>query len=333
MKYFAYIQDLKLKDIVRIYNVVNSLTMYAKRIYSGLWEEALNKSFLHILHNYDENKGDLENYAIRIVKTIELNKYRYESENDTALNLTLDKISYDAYNELDTMEFEEEQELSTDVQECVRVLVPKFIKDQKVFNLLKPEKAKVDLKELRNTFSDEVILKALSILSNNFTEEVEYLKNLSLQKHLYKLDMNRWEKERDEFVSYAEEYNGILAWRGSPKSSRMFYRLNVRELIDNVVNHFHGKDGLAHRVIGGVDVYMSLSGFITFDYESIREQVEREIINYIAAMVREIKFIRYEKGEYAWVSSVHKITYAIEIKAFGEVIKVHLKKMVSKKIK
>lgn len=331
MNYFDYAQEHGIYKTMQIFNEVQSLKGYAISVYKNLWEDALDKSFFHILENYDENSGyDLSHYAIRVVGTILLNKYNNEIEHETSLTAAMDKKSYETkgLNPLEVLLEKEEEEVSNHVNSCVEYLLPYFLQDYKFFKSRKSEDRKLSYTGLFDKFSESTVYKAMSTLLEKYGDAIEYLYEVKQKCTVRNYPENRYESFLDTMVEYQTMFRNVLIYKKlSRKSKKYFYSIDLKNLKNSILNAFYEKD-MYKREVGELTFYCSLSGSIVSSIEDLLNCLENELVGYIVSKCK-VKVVLYDRGATLLVSSSKEIEKVI-LNIFGIDFPFELKRVVAK---
>lgn len=333
MEYFRYADSLDSAMLMNIYTTVRGLENYAKSIYKGLWEDALDEAFFHIIRHYNSDFGaDLEHYATKVIRTIKLNKYSKEIEHDTALTTALDKKSIEDSNgsPLEIL-LEKEEEILKSEKDCREYLTPYFIHDYKFFKSRKSEDRKLSYKDLFKKFTAETISNTMFYLVNTYQEGMERMLQLCRSCHFRKFPADRYLKSMDTVVEYLGELNGIVMYHQmATKQFKYFYYLNIEELINNLVDVFYC-DSSHSLVVEGLEVYCDLSGTLVIGIEELKDCLESELVGAILARVSRLKVVKYEKGKSILLTSPKKDDRDIIFEIFQRNVTIHLRRVVAKK--
>ena len=145
MDYFSHALALKRSNpylAYRAYHLLyeTDLRWYARKIYNSRAEDALDAAYIHILRNYDDDKGDLEHYATTVVGTINLGVYKNEIVHDEVTELALNQTAYEAggNDPYDIIMSRGDNTDSSSVDKCVEYMLPYMIRD---FRFFKSKKA------------------------------------------------------------------------------------------------------------------------------------------------------------------------------------------------
>lgn len=331
MNYFNYAKSYSGYKAMRVYQEVQKLKGYAISIYNGAWEEALDMSFFHILDNYDEESGnDLSHYAIRVVGTILLGKYKHEIEHETSLETTLTKkaVSEDSSNPANIVV--KEDEVSIDVQTCIRYLLPMFIQDYKFFKSKKPEDRKLTYNGLFSMFSYDAIVEAMNTMISLYGDDMEYLYDLKRNSHYRSFTDDRYKSSMDTAIEYTCTFKNIVIYKKlqNKATNRLFYVFNIEKTINNLIRQIYTEKGVRH--LGDMSVYCTLSGNLVTSKEELRANLERELIGAVLSRFNFFRVACYEKGKSMVLTSSKKQNHSFFLNIFGEEVEVYISEVVSK---
>lgn len=318
MNYFDYTKNLDVERSLRIYHVVQGLSAYAKTIYKGYWSDALDKSFFHVLDNYDESSGgSLEHYAIKVVNTIMLGRFTHELAHDTSLEIEVDKKSIDvaSSNPLHILIDREEEAYTNDLNACIQYLIPNFTQDYKFFMDKKPESRKCSYDKLFEKFSYTVVEKATNYLADKYGKEMEKLGEVRKTCKYRNFPKDRYLLSMETSIEYMGMFRGTLLYRSTNKRTvRHFYMLNIRKMLDYVVKRYYeNEDSTSMIWIDGTGVYCTLSGQIVIGREELENILENEIIGATLARISTLKVVVYERGESIILSTAKEINLGMTI--------------------
>lgn len=336
MYYFDYVKDVDASKALKIYETVNGLKGYAMSIYKGLWEDALDKAFFHIIDNYDESSGDLEHYATKIVGTILLNKYAHEVEHETSLTTALDQKSLEEVgkNPLDIIMLKEDTTQSSDLDRCMEYLIPMFVRDFKFFKTKKSSDRKLSYSGLFQKFSERTVASAMISLVDKYGEDMEYIYNLSKNCRMRSYPDDRYLKSIDSSIEYLGVFNNVLLYKClSRKVKKLFYSFNIRENVTTLIDVFYSsEDSIGKRIIGSSEVYCTLSGKVVTSPDELYDCIERDIVGSLLAKMPHFKVVQYEKGEKLILSSPKDTSYGLVLDVFGKEFSTGIRKIVSKRV-
>lgn len=157
MKYFARAQTKKpsLSELVNARVEVDSLTGYARAIYGQSSDEALSKTFHHILDNYDPAEGELNRYAKVVCKTVGRSAW------STAREVSVEDENLIKYADNSTNSHE------PSVEDCLDVLAGKVFADLAFFQTGDSSLRKFKYTDIFSQFSTEVVLSAWEEIRTN----------------------------------------------------------------------------------------------------------------------------------------------------------------------
>lgn len=331
MNYFKYAKSYNGYRAMRIYQEVQNLKGYAISIYKGLWEDALDMSFFHILENFDENSGcELSHYALRVVGTILLGKYNHEIEHETSLETNLNKksVEEDLFNPAHEI-LDIEEGVSVDIQECVRYLLPMFIQDYKFFKSKKSEDRKLAYTGLFNMFSYETINESMDLMVKLYGEDMDYLYNLKRNCHYRNFSEDRYKDSMDNSIEYECFFKDVLIYKKlQVKSRKVFYLFNIKDAVDSIIQTYY--QGKCSREVGDLTVYCTLSGNLVTSTEELRVVLERELVGAVLSRFSYFKVVCYEKGKSIILSSTKELEHGFTLDIFNQDFKIPIRELVSK---
>lgn len=332
MKVFNYLSSGKgIQETYEIYKAVRALKNYAMSIYGSGWEDALDASFFHILEKYDPSKGDLENYTIRVVKTIRLNKNKKEVADDDQTMIGLDLKSAKEYdkNEIDLV-FEDN--ISDDMTYCLRDMLSLFLKDYKFFVSQNIKDRKMDYSGLFKKYSVEVIGETKRYLTSKYKEEVEKFVEFAKNSNIRKFNAQRYEKSIDGSAEYVNEINGIVILKRKRSShSRSLYKVPLRDVINNLLELYYGCDECGVLCIEGITAYLTLSGNVVDSIEDLKDELELELIGSLLSRTS-LKVVRYAKGDEIIFSRTKDNQYDVVFSVFDSNFTVSFDRVVAKEV-
>lgn len=330
MRVFDYLPSpMSCGDQLRVYNAVMDLKQYARKIYKNGWEDALDAAFFHIINHYNPEYGELEHYAITIVKTIDLSKYQKESPSDDMVTIGLDEKSY-----IDHMaDAIEEVEPSSDLVRCMYDLAPYFIKDFKFFCSKQSKDRKLKYTDIFKTYQPAVVGQAMVRLKGLYEDEVRTFLGYSKMTNIHSFDKDRYRKSIDESIIYAGKLNDtVLAKRKRGSHSKKIWQADLRKVLDLLYNTFYSvPDKYGCVEVEGRTFYMSISGKVVEGYETLMEMVETELVGSILSRTS-LKVFLYEKGKELLLTSTKDDQYDVVLDLFGESIVVSFKLLAIKEV-
>lgn len=319
------------KELFEIYEVVWSLENYAKKIYKGGWEDALDAAMFHIIRNYDVNKGDLSNYAIKVVKGICYNKYRKEVPYEYLSDLPDSEM--ETTEVVDDMNMEDDNGDKQDIAECIAFLSPYFIEDFKFFTSMCKHDRKKSYPGLFERFTYQTIKDAISYLKDNYSEQVKEFHAARISRSKKRYDADKVNRSMADGINYMGVVNGtVLYTKRKSIASKVFYRVDIPEVVQEFIKRFYGDDSNAQVRIGDCVAFSSLTGSIIFGIENLLESLEIDIIGMILSR-QEMKVASYTKGEELILVSNRQEEYNLNVKAFSSDIWIPFTQMSSKEVK
>lgn len=337
MRYFAYVNVGQSPTVTyEIFQVIQQLTGYAKTIYKNHYEDVLDKAFFHILRNYEPESGDLEHYATSVVGTIGLGRYKNEITHDIALETAMDSKSIDssAPDLADSYVKTQEEILRKNLKNCIRFMVPLFVKDFNFFLSKKASDRTLDYSELFERFdagviqeAQEYLVEAYSSMMKNLTAESRLCKSKKIQKMKYLRSM-------DSSVNYRGLINGVVIYQKSKSQhNKIFYSLDFKECLTPLIQYLYYDGGAAinHVTLEGYEVFVSLSGNIVVGVDSLYEELEKEVLSILLGKIVSLKIVTYEEGVSVLLSCSREVNAVFDLEAFGKKSTINLKRRVSKR--
>lgn len=282
----------------RIYSVVYGKDMkaYAKKIYGANFEDALDRSYRHILENYDPNKGDLEHYVISVIHKINRNIHKNEI-GDEAADLAMDELAFKENNGDPLEEYLEKQRkgMPYDVENCVKYLLKYYIIDFKYFTTNKSSDKINSYSELFENFSIKSIKEAVEYIKVNYQESIEDLYAVKRIMRFKAYPRDRYMEAFDTSVEYLCDFRGIVVYkRPEAKTGKVIYEIDLKEILNRFKKIFYS--GILNRNIGGLECYISLSGKLSFSEAEAMDNLETEIVGSILSRLQQMGVMLYEKG-------------------------------------
>lgn len=331
MKVFKYLSSTRsIQDTYEIYKVVRSLERYARTIHGDRWDDALDDAFFHTLKNFDKSKGDLENYVIKIVKTIRLNKDSEEA-NDEKTMLSLDKKAAKNYSSDDTFELIFSDDKSSDIKSCLNDLIRLYIKDYKFFVSGNMKDKTVSYRDFLNKYSATIIESSRKFIDDNYKEDFKKFIKQDRGSILRSFNDDRLYKSIDDSIEYIDRIKSVVLIR-KRKSTRTkdVYRVDLRNTVsyvfDLVYNHGRGSFNF-----GGVMVYVSLSGKVTDNAEELKSFIERDLVGTVVTRLN-VKIFKYAVGEELFFTCSKEIPESLIVNIMGRNIAVDLERVVIKEV-
>lgn len=331
MKYFLYNKKRDSNLSLAIWEELNALKYYAISLYKGNWEDALNDSYMHLMENYDESKGELSHYAIRVVATIYMNKYIQEVKDDEILQTESDKESYSKYmesDELDTI-LDKDYISEDNIKNCEDFIIPMFVEDFLFFKSMNPKDKKLNYEFLHDVYPDIVIAKAFNNLMEKYGNSLSRLYELKKSCTYHDYSADRYKKSFDSAIEFECSINNVILYRKKTKYSatRKIHKVNIKRMVNSVM--YRLEDILSQKV-GNLTVWCTLSGFISYDIEKIKAKIESELIGKILSGSINIKVLAYEKGSCIYLTSTQDLPEMMYHNILGRSFGVEIQKVVSK---
>jgi len=315
-----------------IHQALADLKGYAISCHKGLWEEALNLSYFHIMEHFDwDREVDLSHYATKIVRTIIIGKDSKETGEEVTLLTAMDKKSFqdNSYNPSEILIPSGLDSVSLDLEECMDYLVPMFVQDYKFFKSKKAEDRTLSYTGLFQKFSDYTVLASMQELVAQHGDAMEYLTDLKNKCHFRNFPKDRYKNDLDETIEYRCMFKDVLIYkRISGRASRKFYHIDLEEVLLCLVERFYLSK--LTRTIRGVHVYCSLSGNLILNEQELVESLEREMVGAILARTQGTKVICYEEGKNLVISSSKDLLEGITFSIIGENFAIEVEQLVSR---
>lgn len=335
MRYFSYVKPYDNVRALKIHDVVWGLERYAKTIYKSYYADVLDEAYFHILNNFNEDLGyDLENYATKIVKTIGLNRYSHEIANDLSLEIESNKVSYieDNGNPSSDLVDVEPENLDLDMEECIKYLTPRFIKDFKLFQRQRSEYRTCDYSGMFRMFSLDTINKSIAYLKEKYSGKLEELMQKKQRCRYKSFAEDRYIKSLDPNIEYLGVLRNRLLYRSNTKkTTRFFYNVDIKKNIDTILECIYTHEDM-YVVVEGIKVYCSLSGQITTSIEELREILEREIVGLLLARLVNVHVVVYDKGVNLILTITKELLKPVMIDFFGREVCVELVRVATKRV-
>ena len=331
MNVFPYLSNNRsIHEQYQIYKAVRALENYAMSIYGSGWEDALDCAFFHILENYNPEKGNLENYTIRVVKTVDLNKNKDEYADDEKTQLGLDMKSAREYSE-NKIDLIFEDDKSEDIASCIRDLVDLYAKDYKFFITNNPKDRKESYSKIFKTYSNDIILEAKNYLVNKYNDTMKDFISTSKSSDLRNYDSSRYLKSVDTNTSYISEINDIILIKRKKSSHvKYIYRVNIEETIDSIIRTFYDS-GVGVLFIEHISVYLTMSGKVVISMSELRSSLEDELVGSLLSRTS-LKVLDYERGKRILFTSTKDSQYNVMFTIFGRKFVVEFESVVAKEV-
>ena len=334
MKFFAYNKtacERSSKETIEIFNAVRNLSGYAMSIYKSRWEDALDVAFFHIMKNYDSEKGELENYAIKVVRGIGLNYFKKECPSDIVVELS----DINANSKVNSLSESLEDALyeRENLESCTQSLIPYFIKDFRFFDTMDSSKRGEVYSDIFNHYSISIIKQAVEYLKEDYSDSLREIYKLRKSCAGRKAGKDKIEKSRDNSIVVTTQMNNTVFYKKTTKSEikKHFYKVDVKDLIGFLLKKFY-MSGKASILVEGTRVYCTLSGGLVFSLEDLVESLEKDSL--ASLIIRsKLRVAKYKKGQELLLVGNKEIEGDIGIKIFDEEAHVHLIAVPSKEVK
>lgn len=331
MRLFKYLSTKSAKEMYDIFKVVQGLKKYAYAKYKENYEDALDASYMHIVKNYDPSKGDLQNYAIKVVGTIWLNSNKKELADEEKTKLSLDSKTASDFINSPSDEFEENLK-SSNINSCIKDMVGLFVKDFKFFSTSSTKHKKMDYKGLLDKYSVESIVSAKNYLMGTYSESIEKFISYSKVATIRSFDDDRYLKSLDTSIEYKGILNDIIMIKRKQGSHvKKVYKVSIKENIDTLLDLFYSDTGYGKILIADVPIYISLSGKIVDSIEELKYFLERELVGSLLSRTS-LKVLRYDKGNEILLSSTKDIQYSVILPLFDKNVSIDFNRVVIKEV-
>ena len=316
MKLFKYNSQAvrSVTDMYKIYLAVRGLENYAKKIYRDRWEDALDIAFFHVLQNFDESKGDLDNYVIKVVSGILLGEFKKEYPYEYIADLKADDEDF-----LRGLEKKPEDTNAYSVEECVEYLAPMFVRDYKFFETMSGQYRKGTYTDLFKKFEASTIKRAIGELNEKYGDRVKevYKTKKKCGGKPFNGEIN--DKNYDKNYIYLTEMNDTILYRKVRKNSieRLVYSIDMDLEVDKLIKRYYSENNpeVEAEVLGNY-VYCTLTGKLAFSLSDLREKLKYDIIGIILARSH-LKLLHFSEAESLFLS-ISELQYDINIKFLGE---------------
>lgn len=334
MRYYKYVRMQDQVFVFRVHKAVQACKAMAILKYRSRWEDALDDAYFHIIKNFDDSKGSLEHYAMSIVSTIYLNKYSKEVGSETVLEIESERKAMESvrvsnpYDDLlDALE-EEGTDYDEEVHQCIKYLLPLFIKDYEMFRSKDSSDRKMKYSGLFDMFSFKVISSAVKILADDYYDDAKYINTLSKNCHVKNFKEDRYKSSLDKTLSYISRIDDIVRCKAiGVKRKKYAYLIDIVDVLSKIFSMFYDKEGVAQREIDGVPIYCSLSGQILLSKDELFETLEREIVGTLLALRTNLKVLNYERGKELVVTSTRVYEPEVIIQMFQAGVHIPMKKL------
>ena len=319
MKYFKYINGIQtrsLSDMYDIYQTVQKLDRYAKKIYKNRWEDALDMAFFHVLQNYDSSKGELENYTIKVVSGVLLNQFKKEYPYEFIADLGLNEEPKTEFEDTDIVVNPEQK---VDVNGCIAYLAPLFVRDFRFFDTMNGQHRKEDYSNLFEMYSYKTVQNAISYLTENYSERVREVYT-SKKKCGGKSSNKESSKNQDSNLVYVNEITDIIVYYKKKKNSytRYIYSVDLKKAVSELLLRFYSGDATkAHAKVENADIYCSITGKLVYSQKDLFDALVYDIVGIILARTS-LKLMKLKGYDEAIFVSTSELKYDLNLTIFGE---------------
>lgn len=316
----------------KIYIVVQGLKAYAISIYKDYWEDALDEAFFHIIENYDPTKGDLEHYAIIVVKTILLNRNKKEVADDDVIQSSADtRTTDDSGTTLFDMVVGKDTD-SVDVEKCIIEMAPYFVKDFKFFKTDSPRDRRLSYTTLFEKYSLDCISTAKSYLLREYTDSVEDFYSFAKTGSMHSFSKDRYKKSLNTSVEFVEKINDIIVIKKKENSHiKRVFSFSIEDALETILDLFYSDDSKAILSIAGVTMYSTMAGKIVDSREELMKSLEYELIGSLLSRTS-LKLFKYDEGEILYFSSIKDEQRDVCIEIFGKSVFFPFNRLVVKEV-
>lgn len=341
MEIFKYLpKERSYLEVYDIYNnvyhnpVVRSVAYATYHSHSAV-EDALNHTFHSVLKNFDSEKGELENYIMVTVKTIDLNKCKDEYPSEKSIEIESNRQSFEK-SKMSRVEF------IRDVKSCrselLKFIISNFTVLDKVF--------KGDIKGRVSTrdnefmpFDKNILRKYDKAMVVGNTREL-YLKYRDIIRKFIGLKGNVLIKDLEKFNSSVKFIGKIgtsfVVEKKIGSHKKYFYRLDLQLLMREMIEKFYSKSRANTGEYPSLDIegnrfYKSINGNIYNDINELKKELELEIIYYICRETG-LNILFYNKGFDVVFESSRERNVKVVLNAYNKKVKLDLVPTVVKEI-
>ena len=333
MRLFKYLSAKSPKELYDIFKEVQSLREYAKYKYGeDNCEEVLDASYAHIIKNFDSSKGDLKNYAIKVVGTIWLNTYKKEFANGEQAEISLNAKTAKEYINSSIVDKLDEKLKSDNINSCIKDMVIFFVKDFKFFATLNPKYRKMDYSLLAENYSSKSIIYAMKYLNENYSEEVENFISYSKVSSIRNFNEDRYLKSVDSSLEYKGCLNSIVMLKRKQGSHiKKVYKVSIEDYLSTILRLFYSDTDYGKMVIADVPIYLTLSGKIVDTINDLKYFLEKELVGSLLSRSN-LKVLHYEKGNEILLSSTKDTQSDVVLPLFDKNFSVMFERVVVKEV-
>lgn len=332
MRFFKYLSFKSPKELYDIFNVVQSLAPYAKSKYGSNYEDALDASYEHIIKNYNSSKGELKNYATKVVGTIWLNNYKKEIASDEQTRISLDIKTAKEFVNTALVGVDEEDTKSGNINSCINDMVEFFVKDFKFFVTTNSRYKKLDYSEILEKYTSESILGAMKYLNKTYSKDIEKFINYSKTSSIRNFDSDRYLKSKDTSLEYKGVLNDIVLLKRKQGSHiKKVYKVCMKKLIDMIMNLFYSDTQYGMIVVANVPVYLTLSGKIVDSVDDLKYSLEKELVGSLLSRTS-LKVLHYDRGNDLYLSSTKDTQSDVVLPLFGKNVGIGFERVVVKEV-
>lgn len=333
MKYFKYLFSKSTKELYDVFKEVQGLHGYARAKYGEeKVEDVLDASYEHIIKNFDPSKGELRNYAMKVVGTIHLGINKKESASDEQTKITLDIKTAQDYINSPMEDVLESSSKSDSVDRCINDMVSFFVQDFKFFATSNSKYRKMDYSELIDKYTSESILSAMRYLSNTYASEIEKFITFSKESSIRNFSKDRYLKSLDTSLEYKGVLNGIILLKRKQGSHiKKVYKVSVNKVINMLLDLFYSNTDYGKIVVSDIPVYLSLSGKILDSVDDLRYSLEKELVGSLLSRTS-LKVLHYERGNEILLSSTQDTQSDVTLPIFNKNVSIGFERVAVKEV-
>lgn len=332
MRLFKYLSAKSPKELYDIFKEVQSLKPYAKSKYGNNYEDALDVSYEHIIKNYDSTKGELRNYAIKVVGTIWLSSSKKEVASDDQTKISLDIQTAENFVNSPIEEKLEEDLKSWNTDSCISDMASFFVKDFKFFETENSKYKKLDYTELRDKYSSESVLGAMRYLSKEYAKEIKKFIAYSKESSIRNFNEDRYLKSIDSSLTYKGTLNGIVLLRRKQGSHiKKVYKVSICDTVSMLLKLFYTTTDYGKIVVADVTMYLSLSGQVIDNDYDLKYSLEKELVGSLLSR-SSLKVLNYDRGNEILFSSTKDTQCDVVLPLFDKHINISFERVVIKEV-
>lgn len=322
MEYFKYAIVGGTTLSAQTYTILQDYIWFAVSLYGmSNAEDAMDLTYFHVIRNYNPELGDLQAYVLSVLTTIYKNKIK-DIPNDEVLQIELDKL--DAKEDRNAHYFNEDlDDVSREsIEECKNLILPMYIKDYKFFQTYKESDKKMDYTRVLDLYSADVMSKAILEVKEDYDSMLDGLYNRNPYCNWKRYTWDKYKEFFDPALDFICTINNIVVCSRVPgvkvDNTKRAYSLNINFLVNNVLNTLKGK---LMKKIGELEVWSTLSGYVTYNHEELHKVVENELICKLFSKESYLKIVAYEKGKVVYITTRTELNFIISYDFMGTKIR------------